>query len=109
MIEHRSVRALALNRLVLAMERHQIRIKLCRFWMKYEIMGGGGGGGGTPINFLYRDVPTVRVSFSGSSVLTGYTISHFHVLSRVVPANLLLFSPFDRIIFAYFVRLHWNA
>ena len=31
--------------------------------------GGRGGGGGTPIYFLYRDVPTVRVSFSGSSVL----------------------------------------
>ena len=32
-------------------------------------------------------------------------LSHFRVLNRVVPANLLLFSPFDRIIFADFVRL----
>ena len=31
----------------------------------------GGGGGGTPIYFIYRDVPTVRVSFSGSSVLNS--------------------------------------
>ena len=34
-----------------------------------ENPGGGGGGGGTPIYFLYRDVPTVRVSFSRSPVL----------------------------------------
>ena len=35
----------------------------------------------------------------------NYTISHFRVLNRVFPANLLLFSPFDHIIFADFVHL----
>ena len=69
----------------------------------------GGGGGGYPRYFLYRDVPTVRVSFSGSSVLNGYTISHFRVLNRVVSVNFLLFSPFDHIIFADFVCLRWNT
>ena len=39
----------------------------------------------------------------------GYTISHFRVLNRCVPANLLLFSPFDRKMFTDFVRLRWNA
>ena len=42
-------------------------------------------------------------------VLSGYTISHFRVLNRVIPVNLLLFSPFDHIMFADFVRLRWNA
>ena len=43
-------------------------------WM---VPGNTSAWGGTLIYFLYRDIPTVRVSFSGSSVLTGYTISHF--------------------------------
>ena len=55
--------------------------------------GGGGGvkggrmGGGTPICFLYGDVPLDRVSFS------GYTISDFCVINKVLTANLLLSSP----------------
>ena len=32
--------------------------------------------------------------------------THHLCLNRVVPANLLLFAPFDHIIFADFVRLH---
>ena len=65
--------------------------------------------GGTPIYFLYRDVPTVRVSFSGSSVLNRVYNFPFCVLNRVVPVNLVLSSPFDHIIFADFVYLRWNA
>ena len=62
---------------------------------------GGKGGGGNTIYFLYKGrSDTVRVSFSGFSVFR-YTISHFRVLNRVVPVNLLLFSPFDH----YHVRL----
>ena len=41
--------------------------------------GGGGGGGGC-----------LAIQF-------GYTITHFRVLNRVVPAKLLLSSPFDHI------------
>ena len=63
---------------------------------------GMGGGGDTPIYFLCRDVPTVRVSFSGSSVLNRVYNFTFSCLNRVVPVNLLLLS-------ADFVRLRWNA
>ena len=49
------------------------------------------------------------IPLGGPLSWTGYTISHFRVLNRVVPINLLLFSPFDHIIFADFVRLHWNT
>ena len=44
------------------------------------MLGGGGGGGCSAIYFLYRDVPPVRVSFSGSSVLNrvyNFTFSCF--------------------------------
>ena len=65
--------------------------------------------GGTPIYFLYRDVPTVRVSFSGSSVLSRVYNFTFSRLKQGRPRIPLLFSPFDHIIFADFMRLHWNA
>ena len=45
----------------------------------------GGGGGGTPIYFLGRDVPTVRVSFSGSSVLNRVYIFRFSCLKQRRP------------------------
>ena len=52
--------------------------------------GGGGGGQGIPIYFLYRDDPTVRVSFSGSYRVYNFT---FSCLKQGVPVNFLLFSP----------------
>ena len=47
--------------------------------------GDGGGGGGTPIYFLYRDVPKVRVSFSGSSVLNRVYNFKFSCLKQGRP------------------------
>ena len=43
------------------------------------------GGRGTPIYFLGRDVPTVRVSFSGSSVLNRVYIFRFSCLEQGRP------------------------
>ena len=60
-------------------------------------------------------IVTFRLSgyhFQGSLFWTGYTISHFRVLNKVFPANHLLFSPFDHIIFtdfACFIEMHENA
>ena len=74
--------------------------------------GGRGGGGGTSIYFLYRDVPTVRVSFSGSSVLNRVHNFTFSCLKQGHSAsfgNLLLYFPFDHMIFADFMRLCWNV
>ena len=51
----------------------------------------GGGGGGTHIYFLYRDVPTVRVSFSGSSVLNRVYNFTFSCLEQGRPRK---YSPF---------------
>ena len=72
-----------------------------------HVRGGGGGGGGeySHIFFLHRDVPTVRVSFSGSCLKRVYNFT-FSCLNTVVPSNLLLFFPFNHVIFADFVRLH---
>ena len=47
-------------------------------------------GGGTPIYLLGRDVPTVRVSFSGSSVLNRVYIFRFSCLKQGRPRK----SPF---------------
>ena len=74
----------------------------------YAREGWGGGGEYSHIFFLHRDVPTVRVSFSGSCLKRVYNFT-FSCLNTVVPSNLLLFSPFNHVIFADFVRLHWNA
>ena len=62
----------------------------------------------TPIYFLYRDVPPVRVSFSGSSGLNRVYSFTFLCLQKGRPVNLPLFFPFDHIIFAYSLRLCWN-
>ena len=43
--------------------------------------------GGTPIYFLYRDVPTVRVSFSGSSVLNRVYNFTFSCLKQGRPRD----------------------
>ena len=48
-------------------------------------------GGGTPIYFLYRDVPTVRVSFSGSSVFNRAYNFTFSCLKQGHPHK---YSPF---------------
>ena len=53
----------------------------------------GGGGGGTPIYFLYRDVPTVRVSFSGSSVLNRVYNFTFSCLKQGRPFKSSSFLP----------------
>ena len=68
----------------------------------------GGGGGNTGIYFLYRDVPTVRVSFSGSSVLNRvYT---FSCLKQGRPRKSSPFLPLrSHQSFANFMRLRWNA
>ena len=50
-------------------------LNLGNIWLRMLASSPGGGGGGTPIYFLYRDAPTVRVSFSG--------ISHFRVGSSL--------------------------
>ena len=76
---------------------------MCLFSQESSDPGGGGGGrGGTPIYFQNRDVPTVRVSFSGSSVLNRVYNFTFSCLNRIVPVNFLLFSPFDHILFCWF-------
>ena len=55
------------------------------------LIPGGGGGGGTPIYFIYRDVPTVSVSFSGSSVLNSvYNFTFLCLKQGCLPVNLLL-------------------
>ena len=53
----------------------------------------GGGGGGTPIYFLGRDVPTVRVSFSGSSILNRVYIFRFLCLEQGRPRKCSPFLP----------------
>ena len=50
-------------------------------------------GGGTPIYFLYRDVLTVRVSFSGSSVLNRVYNFTFSCLKQGCPRKSSPFLP----------------
>ena len=58
--------------------------------------------GGTPIYFLGRDVPTVRVSFSGSSVLNRVYIFRFSCLEQGRPRKSSLFLPLQSHNFRWF-------
>ena len=55
-----------------------------------------------PIYFLYGDVPTVRVSFSGSSVLNRVYNFTFSCLKQGRPRESSPFSPFGQIIKGWF-------
>ena len=67
-------------------------------------------GGATPIYFLYSDVPTVTVSFSGSSVLNRVYNFTFSCLKQGRPHQSSPFLPLrSHDSFANFVRLRWDA
>ena len=85
-----------------------------RPWWRTPGGGGGEGGegeGGYSHIFPKKGRSYSRYHFQGSLSWTGYTIPHFRVLNRAIPLNLRPgFSPPSiTIMFAYFVRLHWNA
>ena len=61
-----------------------------------------GPGRGTPIYFLGRDVPTVRVSFSGSSVLNRVYIFRFSCLEQGRPRKSSPFLPLQSHNFRWF-------
>ena len=75
---------------------------------KYKVRGGGGGAY-SHIFPIWGRSDSQGIIFRVLRLKQGITISHFRVVNRVVPVNRLLFSPFDHIIFADFVRLRWNA
>ena len=65
-------------------------------------------GGGTPIYFLYRGVPTVRVSFSGSSVLNRVYNFTFSCLKQGRPHKSPPFLPLRSHNFHWFRRNAWK-
>ena len=84
----------------LLLDTFQITIMQClrifTYWSNsksFPATRGGGGRGGTPIYFLYRDVPTVRVSFSGSSVLNRVYNFTFSCLKQGHPRKSSPFLP----------------
>ena len=68
----------------------------------YCTPGRGWGGRGTPIYFQNRDVLTVRVSFSGSSVLNRVYNFTFSCLKQVHPRESSPFLPFRSHNFRWF-------
>ena len=64
---------------------------------------GGGGGGVLPFISYIRTFRPSGYHFQGSVLNRVYNLT-FLCLKQGLPSNLLLFSPFDHIIFADFVR-----